>query len=165
MKKTLLIAILTLSIIFSTVSPVFADTTVNSSVTENDGYTIIYFEDGGKLKISSAVVEIDTVSRSNEKTINAYKTAYFEDGSGNREWEYTLNATFKYVEGVSSVCTTKYYAYNIYENGWSLSDASTTASGNVARGFGTFTKKILFVTIKTYVIDISLTCDIYGNVT
>ena len=91
------------------------------------------------------------------------KYATFEDSAGKVEWEYTLSAAFSYVSGSSSTCTSASYSKNIYDSSWSFSDGSATKSGNVATGKGKFVCKILFIPYKTYTIDLSITCDIYGK--
>ena len=163
MKKLFLSLLIIFCLIASNVFAVDASELIPINI---DGYTIVTFDDGSVLKISPIIwSEENFVAYSTEKTISGHKTASFTDSSGNLEWQYTLYATFSYIEGVSATCTNTYYTHNIYASGWSFSDGAATTSGNVAQGLGIFVKKFLFITTKTYNIDISITCDIYGNVT
>ena len=67
------------------------------------------------------------------------------------------------MEGVSATCTNATYTQTINDGYWHFSDGNAYAENNVAHGLGTFKKKVLFITLKTYNIDISVTCDAYGN--
>ena len=69
------------------------------------------------------------------------------------------------VYGKSSTCIDASYTQTIYESDWTFSDGAAIKSGNTAIGNGNFKLKFFFVTVQTYEIDISLTCDVYGNVT
>lgn len=166
MKKNIISLILIFSIMYTLSISTSANELYPIMSQTSDGYTTFLYSDGSKLTISPAEYDYtNKATYTSTNTVTKHKNAYFTDSSGNLEWEYTLYATFSYVEGVSATCTNTYYTQNIYENGWSFSDGAATASGNAARGTGTFVKKFLFITTKTYNIDISLTCDIYGNVT
>lgn len=166
MKNFLIAIILILTTLSTTTLHVLAVEADPNASYRNDGYTIIQYDDGSILTILPIEVqenEVSTYASANTKT--ASRRAYFEDASGNLEWEYTLTATFSYVNGVSSSCTNAYYTHNIYGSSWSFSDGSATASGNTAIGKGKFVEKFLLITIKTYNVDISITCDTYGNLT
>lgn len=98
-----------------------------------------------------------TFTRSGTKTV--------ENRSDDDEllWQYKLTGTFTVVEGVSATCTNATYTQTINDGYWHFSDGNAYAENNVAHGLGTFKKKVLFITLKTYNIDISVTCDAYGN--
>ncbi len=167
--KKIIICLLLVSIVFSTLSfCTFADEDQNTNAVQtvkaSDGSTITYFDDGSFLTVSP-VREIGSsvATYATDKTASGSKDVTFTDANGNLDWTYTLTATFSYVYGVSSTCTSASYTKEIYDNDWSFSDGSATKSGNVATGKGKFVCKVLFITFKTYNIDISITCDIYGN--
>lgn len=165
MKKSIVCLVLLFSMLFSMALPAFA-TEVELTTVQDDGTSITHFADGSTLTISPVQsVEANYLVRATSQTITKSRVASFTNSNGVLEWKYTLTATFSYVAGVSSTCTQASYTQSIYENGWSFSNGSATKSGNVATGKGTFKHKVLFITTKTYNIDISLTCDKYGNVT
>lgn len=166
MKKIFISFLLTIAVLCTTVIPVTAEETT-PDISQNKEYSsIVYFEDGSVLEISAPhIVKISLAPLATAKTITASRAATYKDSDGVLQWKYTLTGTFSYTSGVSSTCTKASYTYNVYDSGWSFSDGAATKSGNKATGTGTFKFKVLFVTLKTYNINISLTCDTYGNVT
>ena len=121
------------------------------------------FEDGSYIIIGVPKISIIPMARSNSVSFSAEMPARFINSSNEIEWEYFLTATFSYVYGVSATCTNASYSYTIYDDSWKFSDGSTSRSGATAYGYGTFKNKFLFVTTKTVEIDLSMTCDVYGN--
>lgn len=171
MKRILASLVLTVATICAAILPSFAqqsEDVVNPiGVREGlDGATIVYYEDGSSLSISQAYItnKNDMISTYSSE-ISGNKDVVFKDSNGNVEWKYTLHGTFFYVSGVSSSCTNAYYTNNIYENSWSFSDGSATTTRNRADGKGKYVCKVLLVTVKTYNIDISISCDRYGKLT
>lgn len=141
--------------------PVMAETTADEGQAQ-----VIYFEDGSYLTISPAVVvEENSNTRASTLTKTGTKNATYTKSNGDLAWKYTLTATFSYVSGTSSTCTSASYTKNIYDTSWEFSNGSATKNGNKATGKGTFKDKFLFVTTQTHNVDISLTCDTYGNLT
>lgn len=121
------------------------------------------FEDGSYIIIGVPKISLVPLMRSNSLSLSAEIPASFINASNEIEWEYTLTATFSYVYGVSATCTNADYSYTIYDDSWKFSDGSTSRSGATAYGYGTFKNKFLFITTKTVEIDLSMTCDVYGN--
>ena len=124
--------------------------------------------DGGYLLISlyqntdsgAADPKASSYTRIGTKDVTKY------DSSNNLDWKYTLTAPFNVNSGVSATCTNASYSYTINDAAWSFSNGSTSYQGNAAHGCGTFTYKILgFIVINTQDIDVSITCDVYGNCT
>lgn len=164
MKKTLLSILLTVALLCTAIIPAYATEPEQTSEQLDDGTTIIYYEDGSSLTISPIYdVQENNMARAGEQTVSGGRDATYKDSNGNLEWIYTLSATFSYVSGVSSTCTSASYTKTIYDSHWSFSDGSATKSGNTAYGKGKFVKKVLFVTGKTYDINISISCDKYGK--
>ena len=166
MKKIFLCIFLVVTTILSTALPVFASESQSSTIITDDGTTITYFADGSTLTVSPARdADEQYGARAPTQSVTKSKDVTYEDANCDVSWKYTLTATFSYEYGVSSTCTSTSYKKSISNNSWSFSDGSATKSGNVATGNGTFKYKVLLITIKTYNIDIHLTCDKYGNVT
>lgn len=99
-----------------------------------------------------------TYTKLGEKIVNLY------DSKDNLQWTYTLTGTFKVNEGVSAVCTNSTYSSVIYEKSWSLSAHENSYSDNIAYGTAVYKRKVLFITTNTYDIDVSIGCNIYGNI-
>lgn len=115
------------------------------------------------MTISAPIIAVSNFSRATLTTIEANRYVEYTNSSGENEWKYTLTATFSYIYGSAVVCTDSDYDYTIYDDSWNFSDGSTTRSGGTAYGYGTFKNKFLFVTTQTVEIDLSITCDVYGN--
>lgn len=164
MKKIILSAfILPIALLINVLS-VHADEKISIDAQEESEVSVVYFDDGSRLVIS-AIYETENSSsiKTAANTITRSRDIYCEDSNGNLEWKYTLTATFSYNYGVSSTCTSASYTQTIYDDKWSFSGGSAERSGNTAYGKGHYVKKWLIVTKETD-IDISLSCDIYGNV-
>lgn len=166
MKKMILSAfILSFALLFSSVSAYAAEKNpFDASETMEE--SIFYFDDGSRL-IISPVYETDAGAsiKTAANSVTKSRDARVEDSNGNLECIYTLTASFTYTYGVSSSCTSASYSKTIYDSAWTFSNGSAEKSGNTAYGKGQFTKKMLGITIKNYDVNISLSCDAYGNVT
>ena len=170
MKKVLTSILLAITMLFATVLPAFAAepeiVTQPTSIQESyDGTTTVYYDDGSTITISPvyAVKEYESISHATSKTTSGSRDVYGKDSSGNLEWKYTLSASFSYVPGVSSSCTSASYSNSTYDNSWSFSNGSAKKSGSTAYGNGKYVKYILSVAVSTYNIDISISCDVNGN--
>lgn len=164
MKKTLLSVFLTVALLCTAVIPAYAADTEPTAEQFDDGATVIYYDDGSSITISPIYgVEEENITRATEQTVSGARDVTFKDSDGNLECIYTLYAAFSYVYGVSSTCKSTTYNKTIYVDSWTFSNGSATKSGNTAYGKGHFTKKAFFITIKNYDIDISISCDKYGN--
>ena len=78
--------------------------------------------------------------------------------------KYTLTGYFEIDFGVSSSCYDTTYSTIINSNNWSYQNISNYYSGNTAYGEGKFERKLLFIVLETVNINLSVTCDIYGNI-
>ncbi|MBQ8496624.1 MAG: hypothetical protein IJ489_04105 [Clostridia bacterium] len=165
MKKRIFSILLTFLLVFALTPSAFAANDIeldNKNTTE-----IIYLDNGSYITITLITQDISPLSLESTNSTSFIKTGNkvvtCNDKNGNLEWEYTLFAEFSVVEGVSATCTSATYTHAIYNNDWSFSNGNATKSGNTAYGTGTFKEKFLFVTIHTANIDISISCDVYGN--
>ena len=153
-----------LSIFVLPVSAESNETFTQKTINNSDGSTVVYFSDGSKLHISAAT-KAETPYAICTTTPTYYRKVSYSDSDDVLQWDYELSATFSYVYGKSSTCINTSYTHNIYESDWTFSDGAATKSGNTAIGNGLFKLKFFFVTVHSYTIDISLSCDIYGNIT
>jgi hypothetical protein len=159
MKKVLITIFLIICQLISASIPTYA-TSIN--VPEFDESTsITYLEDGSY--IVTTITSEPNLTRATTFTKTGNKVVSYYDGDDTLLWQYTLFGEFLVESGVSAVCTSATYTQTIYANRWSFSNGQATASGATAYGVGTFKKKVLFVTTSTVDIDISFTCDVYGN--
>ena len=167
MKKITISIILILALFMSLSVNALADNTLQATFESDNDSTVILYEDGSRLTITRSTGDATPCgyASSDSNTISKRIEAQFENSDGEVEWIYTLYATFSYVTGVSSVCTDAYYEQTIYQGNWTFSNGSATKSGNTARGIGNYIKKFLFITAKDIDIDLTMTCDKYGNVT
>jgi len=127
----------------------------------------IYYEDGSYVVI---ILYENTNTNKSDYSINStiYEIAASRDvirynSNDTIAWKYTLTGYFRINPGLWSVCYNATYSYIINTFGWSFSNGSATCSEITAYGKGTFTDKFLFIVISTVVIDISVSCDPYGN--
>ena len=165
MKKRIFSILLTFLLVFALTPSIFA---ANSIALDNKNTTeIMYLDNGSYITITLITKDVSTLSlaltNSTTFTKTGNKVVSCHDKKGNLEWEYTLFAEFSVVDGVSATCTSATYVQNIYANDWSFSNGNATKSGNTAYGIGIFKRKVLFVTVDTVNIDISISCDVYGN--
>ena len=105
--------------------------------------------------------QVSALSTTKTKTGEIKKEFYNKDTI---EWTYILSATYELVEGVSVTCTSSDYSYSISKSQWKFSDGNSYYENNVAHGKGTFKYKVFgFITSTTINLDVTLTCDVYGN--
>lgn len=165
MKKRIFSIFLTFLFVLALTPAVFASDVVKLG-SQNSTETI-YLDNGSYITITLVTYDISplslTESNSTTFTKTGNKVVTCNDKNGNLEWEYTLFAEFSVVEGISATCTSSTYSQTIYAKDWSFSNGNATKSGNTAYGVGTFKQKFLLVTIETANIDISISCDVYGN--
>ena len=170
MKKiTLLLLLFTL-----TVSPFYFNE--ETYITNNaDSYTVVNsnefveridLPDGSYIIItldSSSNVLLNNSIFSNTK--NGTKTAVGHGINGKVLWEFTINATFNLNYGISATATSSSYTYVIKNKQWHFSDGWSDYSSNMAEAKGVMKHKLLLITLKNINIHLTLTSDVYGNIT
>ena len=162
MKKTLILLIL-FSVMISVALPISASTSNTNIGPENKD--IIFFDDGSYL-ITEIKFDIDNNNYTTASTTynkRGTKTANYYSNDDELLWVYTLTGEFTVTNGISATCTNATHSKTIYSSKWSFSDESTYAARNVAHGKGVFKKKVLLITMETVDVDLSITCDVYGN--
>ncbi len=125
---------------------------------QEDG-EIVYLEDGSYLLITTTSF---TVSRSSN-TIGCRRSVNRYSSDDVLQWTYTLEGIFRYTPGVEAVCTSATCSVDIINTKWTCSSKSATTSGATAIGEATMIYKILFITTTTVPVNLTITCDTYGN--
>ena len=129
-------------------------------VIDNDTITVghvTYLSDGSVL-----IESVPKVIQTRSYVITSHKTVYHRDSSDNLLWSATLTGTFTY-NGSSSSCTAASCSTSINDSAWSQKTLSTYTSGSSANADVTMVKKILFVTVETVNVLVTLTCDKDGH--
>lgn len=121
-----------------------------------------YLEDGSYLLIT---VSEDTpiASYSTTSSKSGAKSTSYVSSDGIVQWSFTVHGTFQLNPGVSVSCNASSYSYNISNSSWHLESASASYSGNQACASATFNKKVLFIKTDTVNANVTLTCDVNGN--
>ena len=166
MKKISVLLIVVITIISILNIPVEAYVASTDPIVLSDGSKVFYFDDGSSLTITQPIIislEYDQTRSLQTKTTQT--SAVHASSSGETEWIYTLTCTFSYEYGVSSVCTNASYTQTIYKGNWMFSNGATSISGNRGNGTGLFERKFLFITVQSINVQLTMACDIYGNVT
>lgn len=127
------------------------------AVSEAEAASIIYFEDGSYITIT--INEFESRA-SGSKT--GQKTYAYTSNSGTVCWESTLTGTFTYT-GTSSVCTSSSCDVTIYESAFYVVSKTASTSGNAAIATLTMGRKVLGITVSKNTYNMSLSCDINGN--
>lgn len=162
MKKLVSLVIAIVFLTFTMIPTIYAE---NNLVTISNNYEISsyteYYEDGSYAITTikqSVTPRATSYVKVGERIVDLYNS------SDELQWTYKLIGTFNVVEGVSVVCTESTYSSVIYNDSWSLTDHNNSYSNNIAYGTATYKKKVLFITTNTHDIDLSIGCDLYGNV-
>ena len=166
MKKIYLCVLIIISIIFSMSVPALSYFEKKDPFISVDGSKVFCFDDGSSLSITAPKVVFSGYD--SEKTLHTKTVqidASFTDSNGEYEWLYTLTCVFSYEYGVSSTCSIASYSQAIYKGNWTFSNGAASASGNRGTGTGLYERKVLFITVQSINVLLTMACDIYGNVT
>ena len=156
MKKRFFSFIVLVVICFSLTTPVFAD----SDNTNTLSSSIVYLDNGDYVVIR---VEETVSLRSTVKTGNKHYNYYHANGT--LLWRVTLTGTFEYTYGVSSTCTKASHKETIYDSNWSVGSATAYKSGNTAYADVTMDQRGLGILVYHKNVNLTLSCDKYGNLT
>ena len=117
----------------------------------------IYFEDGSYIRITIT----ESVMRASGTKTGTKKYDY-TGSDGEIKWEATLRGTFTYT-GTSSVCTSSSCDVTIYESAFYVVSKTASTSGNAAIATLTMGRKVLGITVAKNTYNMSLSCDVNGN--
>lgn len=116
--------------------------------------------DGTSLVIT--VSQLPNTSRA-VKSVSGTKTYSGRNGDGVIMWQFKVHGTFSVNSGVSATCTAVSHSYSLPDDDWNYVEGSSYKTGNKAIGHGKFNRKLLFVTVETKECDVTLSCDVNGN--
>ena len=91
-------------------------------------------------------------------TKSGYKTATYQNSAGRAIWDVTVQGSFTYTYGVSSKATSASAIVNIYDSGVSFQSKNAYTAGNTAYA----TAVVSYQTFTT-TLNVSISCDVYGN--
>ena len=119
------------------------------------------------ITITTTITErvLKTTDRNPSKAATYTKTGKATQTAKNGSttlFSFTVHGTFTVNPGISATCTSSSYSHSITESAWSLDSASASKSGNKASASGTFKKKLLFITVDTMTLNLTLTCNANG---
>ena len=123
--------------------------------------TVKYLEDGSS--IITSVYEEVVQTRSNLYTKTGSKIDRYVSAGGEVVWSLTVYGEFQVIEGASVTCTSARCSAAIYDSEWECITKYASVSGNQAIAHGEFQRKLLGVVISSRNVDVTLSCDPYGN--
>lgn len=118
---------------------------------------VIHFDDG-----SYIVETIDIAQSRASGTKTGTKSQTYYGSAGDSEWKAVLTGTFTYT-GSSATCTSSSVDVTIYDSAWYVISKSASKSGNSANASVTMGEKLLGVTVTKVPTELSLQCDVNGN--
>ena len=116
-----------------------------------------YFEDGSYCVIA---LEVECGRAAGAK--NGTKNYSYYSGDNKLLWTVSLTGTFTY-SGISSTCTASNVRITIYNDSWYTEYKASHMSANSALGEASMCRKILGVTVEKRIVELTLTCDVDGN--
>lgn len=123
--------------------------------------TVKCLEDGSS--IITSVYEEVVQTRSNLYTKTGSKVDRYVSAEGETVWSLTVHGEFRIIEGASVTCTSASCSTAIYNDAWSCTRKSASPSGNQAVANGVFEMRVLGIVISTENVNVTLSCDPYGN--
>ena len=123
--------------------------------------TVEYYEDGSSLMIS--IYEEVVQQRSNLYNKIGKKIYEYRDASSNILWEFAVIGEFRIIEGASVTCISASCDSEVYNDYWQCERQWAETSGSWAIAYGEFSKSLLGIVVDRENAEVSLTCDVYGN--
>lgn len=151
--KKLKIFLLTLALIFSVNIPTQAQS-VEIPFSE-----IEYLENGDYIETTITILP----SSRKSSTCTGRKTTNYKNSAGTTLWSVTVRASFSYVTGKSSKCTSASGYSTSKSSSWKVSSATTSKSGNSATATATGTQYRNSKPVGSITRSVTLSCDTYGN--
>ena len=123
--------------------------------------SVEYYEDGSSIVIS--VYEETVQTRSNLYNRVGRKTHQYRDADGNILWTFAVTGEFRVLEGASVTCISASCSTEIFHEAWVCTRKYAETSGSWAIAHGEFTQTLLGIVVGRESVEVSLTCDVYGN--
>lgn len=122
---------------------------------------IEYLDDG--MSIVTSVYEDLTFMRSNLYNKSGSKIYRFRNADGEVLWTLTIHGEFRIIEGASVTCISATCSAEVYDPNWSCTRKSALPSGSWAIANGEFERSLLGIVVSRESVEVSLTSDVYGN--
>lgn len=123
--------------------------------------TVKYLEDGSS--IITSVYEEVVQTRSNLYTKTGSKIDRYVSTEGEVVWSLTVHGEFRVIEGASVTCTSARSNVEIFDSEWTCVSQYASPSGNKAIAHGEFQRELLGGVISARDVDVTLSCDHFGN--
>lgn len=124
--------------------------------------SIEYSPDGGYIETRIGEQNGGVQPFASTYTKTGYKTKAGYDSSGAVIWKRTIYGIFSINPGVSSTCIDTWYVSECYGS-WQQSSASSSRTTSVASGTATYVRKVLFITVETVNVSVSISYDKNGT--
>lgn len=160
MRKLICVLLVAL-ICLGTAFGVWADDGSSVNNLELVSETVEYYEDGSTLVISVFVEPIR--SRSNLYNRLGRKVYEYRDADGGILWTFAVTGEFRVLEGASVTCISASCSTEIFDEAWVCTRKYAETSGSWAIANGEFERSLLGIVIDRDTVQVSLTCDVYGN--
>ena len=159
--RKLICVLLVVLICLGTAFGVWADDGSSVNNLELVSETVEYYEDGSTLVISVFVEPIR--SRSNLYNRVGRKVYEYRDADGDILWTFAVTGEFRVLEGASVTCISASCSTEIFDEAWACTRRYAETSGSWAIANGEFERSLLGIVIDRDTVQVSLTCDVYGN--
>ena len=160
MRKLICVLLVAL-ICLGTAFGVWADDGSSVNNLELVSETVEYYEDGSTLVISVFVEPVR--SRSNLYNRLGRKVYEYRDADGDILWTFAVTGEFRVLEGASVTCISASCSTEIFDEAWVCTRKYAETSGSWAIANGEFERSLLGIVIDRDTVQVSLTCDVYGN--
>jgi len=159
--RKLICVLLVALICLGTAFGVWADDGSSVNNLELVSETVEYYEDGSTLVISVFVEPVR--SRSNLYNRLGRKVYEYRDADGDILWTFAVTGEFRVLEGASVTCISASCSTEIFDEAWVCTRKYAETAGSWAIANGEFERSLLGIVIDRDTVQVSLTCDVYGN--
>ena len=159
--RKLICVLLVVLICLGTAFGVWADDGSSVNNLQLVSESVEYYEDGSSLVIS--VYEETVQTRSNLYNRVGRKDYKYRDANGTVLWTFAVTGEFRVLEGASVTCISASCSTEIFDEAWACTRRYAETSGSWAIANGEFERSLLGIVIDRDTVQVSLTCDVYGN--
>ena len=159
--KNIMCVLLVVMLLVPPVSGVWADNGCFAGEQTLVSESVEYYEDGSMLV--TAVYEVTVLTRTSLYNKAGRKVYEYREADGNILWAFAVNGEFRVIEGASVTCTSASCSTSIYNDAWRCTRKSAAPSGSQAVANGVFEKTLLGIVLSTENVNVTLSCDPYGN--